>query len=586
MIVCPKCGGQLADGAKFCKFCGSATIQPQPQAPVHNNVQSNVQKPAPQKPKKKKSSKNIVLAIIAVILVIAIAVGGWLLWDVIGEKKKEDLTDEEKLTQILEESTTKPIIEFVYDDYDSDGTCEAYAVVGETDEEDEKHPEFYDADIYFVNHKKAQPIKENVSGKVNGTIKLEDIKYISIEVYEDGTDEGKSFIYTADGTKSDEADISGKYSRVHKENGRIVGLDENGNEVEIVASSEKTKQQNQVVATNWGATFAIKNDGTVLSTVGPVTGSADFFCGIGNVTSWSDVVSISAGHNHVVGLKKDGTVVSTRVLKSVDQFNGDEYNVNFGQDRVEDWSDIVAVSAGMYHTVGLKSDGTVVSTEMINATETVDYGQTDVESWTDIKKIYATYGGTIGVKSDGTVVAVGVVKDADGWTDIVDISNYYDTVAGLKSDGTVVAIGDNIHGECDVEGWTDIVQVETSGMFTAGLKSDGTVVVTHFIDDYGWTPSWLNATEWTDIVAIAVNSNHIYGLKADGTVVSSKDADSTCPCEDVSTWSDVIAIYNGNEQFVAITSDGVALGTQCRKWEDGDFGQGELENWTDIKLPE
>ncbi|MBE6782388.1 MAG: zinc ribbon domain-containing protein [Ruminococcaceae bacterium] len=237
MIVCPKCGKQLADGAKFCKFCGSATIQPQPQAPVHNDVQSNVQKPAPQKPKKKKSSKNIVLAIIAVILVIAIAVGGWLLWDVIGEKKKEDLTDEEKLTQILEESTTKPIIEFVYDDYDSDGTCEAYAVVGETDEEDEKHPEFYDADIYFVNNKKAQKIKENVSGKVNGTIKLEDIKYISIEVYEDGTNKGKSFIYTADGTKSVEPEFSGKYSNVHKEDGKIVGFDDNRNHVDIEFST-------------------------------------------------------------------------------------------------------------------------------------------------------------------------------------------------------------------------------------------------------------------------------------------------------------------------------------------------------------
>ena len=584
MITCPKCGRELADGARFCKFCGSQVLQ--------TNMQNNTQRPVQNirvttpAPKKKKSSKGIITAIIAVLLVALIVLGIIFIPDLLDKKKDEDLTDKEKLTQLLEESTTKPIVEFVYDDYDSDGTYEAYAVVGETDEEDEKHPEFYNADIYFVNLKKAQPIKENISGKSNGKINLDEITYISIEVYEDGTDEGKSFIYTADGTKSEEADISGEYSNVHEENGKIVGLDENGNEFEIVASSEKTKQQNQVVATCWGATFAIKNDGTVLSTVGPVTGDADFFCGMGNVTSWSDVVSISAGINHVVGLKKDGTVLSTKVLKSVDQFYGDEYNVNFGQDRVEDWTDIVAVSAGMYHTVGLKSDGTVVSTEMINATETVDYGQTDVESWTDIKKIYATYGGTIGVKSDGTVVAVGVVKDADGWTDIVDISNYYDTVAGLKSDGTVVAIGDNIHGECDVDGWTDIVQVETSGMFTAGLKSDGTVVVTHFIDDYGWTPSWLNAAEWTDIVAIAVNSNHIYGLKADGTVVSSKDADSTCPCEDVSTWSDVIAIYNGDEQFVAITSDGVALGTQCRKWEDGDFGQGELENWTDIKLPE
>ena len=44
------------------------------------------------------------------------------------------------------------------------------------------------------------------------------------------------------------------------------------------------------------------------------------------------------------------------------------------------WSNIVAISAGQHHSVGLKSDGTVV------ATGNNDFGACDVSSWTDIKQ--------------------------------------------------------------------------------------------------------------------------------------------------------------------------------------------------------
>ena len=46
---------------------------------------------------------------------------------------------------------------------------------------------------------------------------------------------------------------------------------------------------------------------------------------------------------------------------------------------MSDWTDIVAVSAGGQHTVGLKSDGTVVTVGRI------DGGQSNVGGWTDIK---------------------------------------------------------------------------------------------------------------------------------------------------------------------------------------------------------
>ena len=51
----------------------------------------------------------------------------------------------------------------------------------------------------------------------------------------------------------------------------------------------------------------------------------------------------------------------------------------YGQCDVSGWKDIVAISAGDYHTVGLKSDGTVV------AVGRNEKGQCNVSDWTGIK---------------------------------------------------------------------------------------------------------------------------------------------------------------------------------------------------------
>jgi alpha-tubulin suppressor-like RCC1 family protein len=64
-------------------------------------------------------------------------------------------------------------------------------------------------------------------------------------------------------------------------------------------------------------------------------------------------------------LKADGTVVAVGLNKD-------------GQCKVSGWSDIVAVSAGEYYTVGLKADGTVV------AVGDNDSGQREVSDWTNI----------------------------------------------------------------------------------------------------------------------------------------------------------------------------------------------------------
>ena len=103
------------------------------------------------------------------------------------------------------------------------------------------------------------------------------------------------------------------------------------------------------------------------------------------------------------------------------------------------------VAAGDYHTVGLKSDGTVVAVGMN------DNGQCNLGDWTDITHVAAGYYHTVGVKSNGTAVAVGWngygMCDVGNWTGIIQVAaGYYHTV-GLKVDGTVIAVGDTSYGQ-------------------------------------------------------------------------------------------------------------------------------------------
>ena len=191
----------------------------------------------------------------------------------------------------------------------------------------------------------------------------------------------------------------------------------------------------------------------------------------------------------------------------------------------------------LYHTVGLKSDGTVVAvgdnylravrcrrldghhpgrrrrycitrwglspTAPWSPWDGTDNGQCNVGDWTGHhpgRRRLSIH--TVGLKSDGTVVAVGDNSagqcDVGGWTDIVQVAAGLDHTVGLKSDGTVVAVGDNSCGQCNVGGWTDIIQVAAGDYHTVGLKSDGTVVA---VGDN--TCGQCNVGGWTDIIQVA-----------------------------------------------------------------------------------
>ena len=252
--------------------------------------------------------------------------------------------------------------------------------------------------------------------------------------------------------------------------------------------------------------MGLKKDGSVITTV------ADDYVEL-DTSNWSDIVEIDVRGDTAVGLKADGTVVAA----------GSDF---YGQCNVKGWSDIVSVSTTGGCTIGLKADGSVVA---------CGNGSTNVSDWKDIASI-STSGSTIGIKTDGTILTTNTDLagewDVSGWTDIVaaDTAYWGAHIVGLRSDGTVVATGlDNYHNKIQVSDWTDIVEVYTTDKYTIGLRSDGTVVGTGMNIN-----GCLNVSGWTDIAAIRVWYGCTVGLKTDGTVVYAGQGH-----RDMQDWTDI-----------------------------------------------
>jgi len=276
--------------------------------------------------------------------------------------------------------------------------------------------------------------------------------------------------------------------------------------------------------------------------------------------------TISADYHGIAAIKTDGTVISH-------DMKGD----------LSGWTDIVSVSVGGSHVLGLKSDGTVV------AMGEDDFGQCNVSSWKDIIAIEAGGHFSIGIRRNGTVVTAGFLfqyhSETGALRDVIAVAAGMHHFAALKADGTVEVVGSNSRGEHLTSGWSDIVAVASGDFFTLGLKSDGTVV---WAGDHEWkndwedyygepAPGWCGDIEsWRDIKAIAVGRD-IIGIKSDGTLMAS-NGNSMSGIDVISEWRDIVAVAFTWNNIVGLKSDGAVVYTKWMTFDD----IVELEEWSGI----
>ncbi|MCL2633048.1 MAG: TIR domain-containing protein [Oscillospiraceae bacterium] len=278
--------------------------------------------------------------------------------------------------------------------------------------------------------------------------------------------------------------------------------------------------------------------------------------------------TISSNNNWVVAVKNDGTVYTY----------GDDLDLS-------GWSDIVSVSVGVDHVLGLKSDGTVL------AMGGGSFGQCNVASWKDIIAIHAGWFNSFGITRNGDVLIVG---DRYGYDekiikarDVIMITAGMHHVVALKADGTVEVFGNESRGEHLTSGWTDIVSIAAADFFTIGIKSDGSIVTTGeniWEHDRDYASPWCDDIKnWSNIKTVTlVTGRDMVGVKRDGTVIVSYggtygDTEMFSDFE----WQDIVGVALLFRNIVGLKSDGTVVFTINSPWDEDDFA--ELKNWGNIK---
>jgi len=190
--------------------------------------------------------------------------------------------------------------------------------------------------------------------------------------------------------------------------------------------------------------------------------------------------------------------------------------------------DVVAVASGGFHTIELKTDGTVWA-----------WGKNE-----------------LGQLGDGTTIDSPALIQVSGLTDITAIAGGDSHTTALRSDGTVWAWGDNKYGQLGVT--TPETCVNYPDYYSP-----------YYFYPCSTTPIQISGL--TDVIAIAAGDKHTIALKADGTVwawgyngYGQLGTETTEICQ---TWSTVMSSFSG-QSLLYHSDPGIRAHKRkrCRCW--------------------
>jgi alpha-tubulin suppressor-like RCC1 family protein len=136
---------------------------------------------------------------------------------------------------------------------------------------------------------------------------------------------------------------------------------------------------------------------------------------INATTNLSNIIQVSAGYSHSLFLKSDGTIYACGYNLRGELGNGTTTQSNYAiLINNSNLTNIVQVSAGFYHSLFIKSNGTVLSCgrndngQLGDNTITQRLSPVLITSLTNIIQVSAGYLHSIFLKSDGTVLSCGL----------------------------------------------------------------------------------------------------------------------------------------------------------------------------------
>lgn len=280
----------------------------------------------------------------------------------------------------------------------------------------------------------------------------------------------------------------------------------------------------EVISAGIRCSVGIMEDGNVKLS------SNDYFYGRDAIEhQWSDVISVSACGEFVMGLRNDGKVLLAKMEKD------DRYTYAID---TTDWNDVVDISAGQKFVAALKSDGTVYSAGEGG------FGKAEIDEWKNIVAIDTGWQHIVGLDQEGIVHVAGyrstdllnkIAAQQDEWHDIVSIATggslgsdangvrHKGTghIIALRNDGKILAVGDNEFGQCEVEQWSSegIASISAGDYHTIALTGDGTLLSTQREEDAPDSYKKVNG-EWKEEKFVAISGGYGFTLavNSDGEV--------------------------------------------------------------------
>jgi hypothetical protein len=179
-------------------------------------------------------------------------------------------------------------------------------------------------------------------------------------------------------------------------------------------------------------------------------------------------------------------------------------------------SNVVALSAGCYHNLALKNDGTVVAWGRNSCGEAgVPPGLSNV--------VYVAAGcsHSLALKDNGIIVGWGdndhgQLNVPPGLANVAALSAGNDFSLALRANRTVVAWGDNSNGQTNVPvGLSNVVAIAAGGSHSLALRTDGAIA--------GWGQNTDGQTNvppgLSNMIAVAAGASHSLALQGDGSIV-------------------------------------------------------------------
>lgn len=314
--------------------------------------------------------------------------------------------------------------------------------------------------------------------------------------------------------------------------------------------------------------------------------------------------AVTAGQDHTVALKSDGTVWA---------WGTDGYNQLGDGNWTEQWAPVSSLSgmkaifARNAFTAMLRSDGTVWTNNWSGS------------NLSDVAAISLRYV----LLNDGTVVDYNGVS-VSGLSGVIAIANGGSHALALKSNGTIWAWGSNEFGQLGdgsriarstpvrVYGLTGVVAIAAGYGYSVALRSDSSIWTWGFNGDYQpWNMlpcnrlgrGFLSSDPYPGmvtsegglgrIVAIAAGGDHTLALKSDGTVLTwgsngfgqlGRGTRTACSgIEMVGGLNGIVAVGAGAYHSVVLRNDGSV-------WTWGANAHGQLgdysgvEHWTPVRV--